>query len=723
MYIRRVTAHAFGHLRSQSLPLTEGLTVVYGPNESGKSTWHAALLAALCGRWPSRARDEPGIERRRPWAGSEWVVSAEVHLPDGRRVELWHDLEARHGYAKDLDMVVDHSPEITGSARGEVPDASRWLGLDRRAFVATACVRQSHLVLASQDASGMRSYVERAAATAPADETAAAALTRIDAFQREHIGTERSTTRPLPVAQQRRAEAADALALARAALAEFEERAVEARRLRAQEQAALVRLRRYEAAVARADADRLQARAAQAHELADLVAPEATEPASSAPVGSAASARAGAGSIAATVVSTTDVVAAVEAWRATQAIPPLGSGDTPTGVAPSGTGRRRSVPLLALAATVIVAAVVLFVVGAVVGGAALAALGAVTAAVGLVQAGRESATRRAAEPGPPAAELYGAWEQRRVDAERRVVAIAGELGLPVERAVDAVRGLDAWLAADRDRQAARERFAAHRARLETLLDGASLADLDAAADRARQRAADLLSVVDYSTVDDGGSTMDDDVDTLRREHQEADRRASLAEQALVTLGARQPPVAEAEERLAAAEAECQRLRALEDVLTRTRTFLARAQERVHRDIAPHLASALARDLTAVSGGRYTEAVVDPGSLAVRVRGAGGPLRDVADLSLGTVEQVYLLLRVALAERLVRPGESCPLLLDDVTVHADQERTSHILDVLLAVAQRHQVVLFTQQEQVRQWARATLTDARHCLVELSTLAPV
>jgi len=107
---------------------------------------------------------------------------------------------------------------------------------------------------------------------------------------------------------------------------------------------------------------------------------------------------------------------------------------------------------------------------------------------------------------------------------------------------------------------------------------------------------------------------------------------------------------------------------------------------------------------------------------VRVRRTGGALREVEDLSVGTVEQVYLLLRVALAERLVRPGESCPLLLDDVTVHADQERARRLLDVLLAVAERHQVVLFTQQEQVREWARVNLTGPRHALHELSTLAP-
>jgi uncharacterized protein YhaN len=119
----------------------------------------------------------------------------------------------------------------------------------------------------------------------------------------------------------------------------------------------------------------------------------------------------------------------------------------------------------------------------------------------------------------------------------------------------------------------------------------------------------------------------------------------------------------------------------------------------------------------VSGGRYVEAVVDPASLAVQVRTRGGPLRDVDALSVGTAEQIYLLLRVALAQRLVRPGESCPLLLDDVTVHADPERTTRLLDVLLAVAARHQVVLFSQQDQVRVWARQHLTGPRHALREL------
>lgn len=732
MRIRRVTAHAFGHLRDSSLPLAEGLTVIYGPNESGKSTWHAALLAALCGRWPARARDEPGIERRRPWAGSDWVVSAEVGLADGRRVELRHDLEARHGYAKDLDIVADHSREITGSARGEVPDASRWLGLDRRAFVATACVRQSHLVLATEDATGVRGYVERAAATAPADETASAALARIDAFQREQVGTERSTTRPLPVALRRRAEAAEGLAAARAGLAALEEQAASARDLRARADAALGRLRRAEAALAGAEAERLHARAVQARELVAAFGATGATAAVALSAGAAPGPPGGSGGGAvATAVSAAEVAAAVESWRLLLAMSPLAP-HPPALTSPaaiSGTaespvaGRRGPVVLLAAAGVLLVLAGVLVAADLVAVAAAVGLAGLVAGAFGLVRWGRATAAAAPAAPSMPVPRpgeaVVADGAQRHREAEQRVLAMARELGLAAGRAPDAVRDLEVWLAADRDRQAARERSAAGRARLEALLDGASLADLETAVERAQRRAADLLSTVEDLPQT---STVDEDIDTLRREHHEADRRATLAEQALSELQRRHTPVAEAEERVAAAEAQFQRLQALDDVLTRTRQFLLRAQERVHRDIAPHLAGALARDLAAVTAGRYTEAVVDPGSLAVRVRGAGGPLRDVEDLSLGTVEQVYLLLRVALAERLVRPGESCPLLLDDVTVHADGERTLRILDVLVSVAQRHQVVLFTQQEQVRDWARTALADPRHALHELTTPAP-
>ena len=62
MRIERVVAHAFGPLIDATLDLAPGMTVVYGPNEAGKSSWHAALYAGLCGV----RRGRGGADRRGP---------------------------------------------------------------------------------------------------------------------------------------------------------------------------------------------------------------------------------------------------------------------------------------------------------------------------------------------------------------------------------------------------------------------------------------------------------------------------------------------------------------------------------------------------------------------------------------------------------------------------------------------------------------------------------
>jgi uncharacterized protein YhaN len=168
-------------------------------------------------------------------------------------------------------------------------------------------------------------------------------------------------------------------------------------------------------------------------------------------------------------------------------------------------------------------------------------------------------------------------------------------------------------------------------------------------------------------------------------------------------------VPEAEERLAAAEKELASVQQLGRTLTLAQNLLEKAQEDAHRSIAPHLKAAIERDLPTITGGRYAEASVDLETLAVKVARPGGPPRPAMSLSHGTAEQIYLLLRVALAEYLVPNDESCPLLLDEVTVQSDADRTFAILETLHRVSRERQVVLFTQEQEVLSWANERLTD--------------
>ena len=226
MRFESVRAYAFGRLRDETLPLAPGMNVIFGPNEAGKSTWHAALYAGLCGmrRGRGRARTEDSAfqARHKPWDGGGWEVEATIALKD-RRVTLRHDLDGRvDSSARDADLAGrDYSGEIMNEG---APDGARWLGLDRRSFLSTACVRQASILAVLDDPGDLQDELQSAAATARTGETAADALGLLSAYRAEHVGTERSPTRPLVQSRRVTESAQVALASARSAHTKAAER-------------------------------------------------------------------------------------------------------------------------------------------------------------------------------------------------------------------------------------------------------------------------------------------------------------------------------------------------------------------------------------------------------------------------------------------------------------------------------------------------------------------
>ena len=70
------------------------------------------------------------------------------------------------------------------------------------------------------------------------------------------------------------------------------------------------------------------------------------------------------------------------------------------------------------------------------------------------------------------------------------------------------------------------------------------------------------------------------------------------------------------------------------------------------------------------------------------------LREALWRSDGTVDQLYLSLRLAVAEELLPHG---PLVLDDALVRFDDKRAQAAMDILRDEARERQVILFTCHE--------------------------
>ena len=91
------------------------------------------------------------------------------------------------------------------------------------------------------------------------------------------------------------------------------------------------------------------------------------------------------------------------------------------------------------------------------------------------------------------------------------------------------------------------------------------------------------------------------------------------------------------------------------------------------------------------------------------RRPSGTTVPVEGMSEGTRDQLYLALRLAALERHLEEHEPMPLILDDLLITFDNDRTKAILPQLAALSKRTQIFLFTHHEHLVDLCRESLGE--------------
>jgi len=130
----------------------------------------------------------------------------------------------------------------------------------------------------------------------------------------------------------------------------------------------------------------------------------------------------------------------------------------------------------------------------------------------------------------------------------------------------------------------------------------------------------------------------------------------------------------------------------------------------HSRIAPRLAAAASAFLSEITAGAYEELLIDRDlRISVRIPQTKRIGKDIEQrLSKGTVDQIYLALRLAMVRILSENRESIPMLLDDPFANYDDERLERTMRLLARITENHQILLFTCHEDVVRTAK--LIDA-------------
>jgi len=272
-----------------------------------------------------------------------------------------------------------------------------------------------------------------------------------------------------------------------------------------------------------------------------------------------------------------------------------------------------------------------------------------------------------------------------------------------------------WLVRQSEILALDSDLASARARLAAILDGKTISELEEEASKIELLQGEPLpSISEHRTE----SEVRTDIASLRIKEVELREAYGVTTGELENMRKSSLSVGECELELAHAQRELDSVKELDYAINCAITHLEDAEIDVNNDVAPIIQDKIMKYLPRLTSQRYLDVVVDSQNLSISVQIPNGSLKDATNLSYGTAEQIYLLLRLALVDHLTSGTESCPIICDDITVHADSARKIEMLNLLLELSKVQQIVLFSQEAEVLAWAKENLLGEFDQIVQIS-----
>lgn len=187
MRIEEISIISFGKLTELTLKPSEGLGVIYGGNESGKSTLLAFIKFVLYGV----GRKNPNVsvgerERAISWSSGSAAGSLTVRTEGGERFRIERSgREGARGAYVDKARIIDleTGAEVFG---GEVP-GEHFLGIGAQAFDSICSVKQLECVALNRDA--VREVIDNLLASGDENTSISAAEKALDAERRRLLHT------------------------------------------------------------------------------------------------------------------------------------------------------------------------------------------------------------------------------------------------------------------------------------------------------------------------------------------------------------------------------------------------------------------------------------------------------------------------------------------------------------------------------------------------------
>lgn len=198
MRIDKLEVKGFGKLTGRTVFFKNGINIIYGNNETGKTTLQWFIKGMLYGLKNTR-QSRKGLllnKRFEPWEGGQYGGALNYTLDDGSTYRVERNFDS--GAVQLFDNYFNNITGLFDIGRDKMPMfAERQLGLDEVTFDRTVLIRQMEIRLDDDSAAALAGRLANANSTGFEEISFSRAEKALTEALRNNVGTDRTTTQPM----------------------------------------------------------------------------------------------------------------------------------------------------------------------------------------------------------------------------------------------------------------------------------------------------------------------------------------------------------------------------------------------------------------------------------------------------------------------------------------------------------------------------------------------
>ena len=197
MKINKIKINSYGKLKNKEINLKDGINIIYGKNEAGKSTLINFIYNMFYGISKNKnGKELSDYEKYKPWSGEEFSGKIEYELDNKEKYEVYRDFNK-----KNPKIFNDKKEDISAEFNIDKNKGNEFFyeqtKIDEDLFLSTLAINQKEVELEKKNQNILIQKMSNLAQTGDDTISYKRVIDRINRKQLEEIGSDRSREKPI----------------------------------------------------------------------------------------------------------------------------------------------------------------------------------------------------------------------------------------------------------------------------------------------------------------------------------------------------------------------------------------------------------------------------------------------------------------------------------------------------------------------------------------------